>query len=105
MIMFSFPPEAFKSHLGQFKVLFKSILFKEKTYFCPYLWTKSELILIVMYLGVSCGQVTVSWAVPLLFKVKMLVEHVSLPTVIKTLTELSITSTQVSFPNKPGRGQ
>lgn len=43
-----------------------------------------------MYLGVSCGQVTVSWAVPLLFKVKeMLVEHVSLPTVIKTLTELS----------------
>lgn len=59
-----------------------------------------------MYLGVSCGQVTVSWAVPLLFKVKeMLVEHVSLPTVIKTLTELSITSTQVSFPNKPGHAQ
>lgn len=59
-----------------------------------------------MYLGVSCGQVTVSWAVPLLFKVKeMLVEHVSLPTVIKTLTELSITSTQVSFPNKPRHAQ
>lgn len=59
-----------------------------------------------MYLGVSCGQVTVSWAVPLLFKVKeILVEHVSLPTVIKTLTELSITSTQVSFPNKPGHAQ
>lgn len=59
-----------------------------------------------MYLGVSCGQVTVSWAVPLLFKVKeMLVEHVSLPTVIKTLTELSITSTQLSFPNKPGHAQ
>lgn len=59
-----------------------------------------------MYLGVSCGQVTVSWAVPLLFKVKeMLVEHVSLPTVIKTLTELPITSTQLSFPNKPGHAQ
>lgn len=59
-----------------------------------------------MYLGVSCGQVTVSWAVPLLFKVKeMLVEHVSLPTVIKTLTALSITSTQLSFPNKPGHAQ
>lgn len=64
-------------------------------------------MLILMYLGVSCGQVTVSWAVPRLFKVKekMLVEHVSLPTVIKTLTDLSITCTQVSFPNKPGHAQ